>query len=335
MSYTAAQFSRYVDNTERTVLEQLKDNKPDMVRSLFSSVPWQPGDGETVTFNSIALSGFAARVDENEDYAEVNPTDGNQLTKTQVQYGDKLNISRRMMKFNNRYQQAQFGAQDLAKRLKNTLDLELTLQAFSEADQTTFTPPGKTAFNIATSDAAALASASHSYGGISFSNILSGGGALSKENLTTAINQMIRNTPDDFGTYITPSPDTIVIANDMHMIIKCHELFGSSLTPESSNNAANFYGGTGSFKVVALKFGDRNTVGAATTDNIYRWMIMDSNMTRRSWQLMMAEEPTTEQKFTDQDNLIAKILVTQFASFAVVQPQGTLYSLSTTKPTLA
>lgn len=335
MSYNTAQANEFVDNVERTVLEQIKDAKPDMVRSLFTSVPWMPGDGEKVTFNSIALSGYAQRVDENEDYPEINPMKGNELSKTQIQYGDKLNISRRMMKFNNRYSQAQFDAQDLVGRLMRVLDNEMTQQIFAEADQTTFTPRGKSAVNIATSDGVALAASNHSYGGVSFSNLLSGGGALSKGNLTAAIDQGIQNTPDDFGTYITPNYDTIVIANNQKMIVKCHELFGSSLTPESANNAANFYGGTGSFKVVALREGDRNANGVPSTDNIYRWAIMDSNMVRRSFQLMMAEDPTTEQRFVDSDNLIAKILVTQFAAFAAVQPQGTVYSLSTTAPTLA
>ena len=341
MAYNTVAFNEFVDNVERVVLEQLEDAKPDMVRSLFTQVPWQQGDGEKVTFSSVALSGFAERVVENELYPVVNPSKGNNLEKTQVQYGDKLEITRRMMKFNNRYQQAKFAAEDLVLRLMNTLDLEMTLQAFSEADQTTFTPKGQAATqSIATSDSQALASSSHSYGGVSFSNLAADGAhgsgpVLSKTNLTTALNKGTRETVDDFGTYITPNFDTVVIANDYDMIIKCHELFGSSLTPETSNNAVNYYGGKGSMKVVALRFGDRNTLGVAGTTNIYRWLIMDSEMTRRSWQLMMAEEPTPEQKFLDHDNVLAKILVTMFAAYAVVQPQGTIYSLSTTKPTLS
>lgn len=335
MSYTSVAYNEFVDNVERTVLEQLKDAKPDMVRSLFTQVPWQPGDGEKVTFNSVAVSGYAQRVDENEDYPEVNPGKGNELSKTQVQYGDKLNISRRMMKFNDRYMQARFGAKDLASRVMRVLDNEMTQQIFGEADQTTFTPKNKVAVNIATSDGVALAASNHSYGGVSFSNLLSGADALGKDSLTAAIDHGIQNTPDDFGTYLTPAYDTVVIANNQAMIVKCHELFGSSLTPESNNNAVNFYGGTGSFKVVALREGDRNSIGVPSTSNIYRWAIMDSNMVSRAFQLMMAEEPTTEQAFVDSDNLIAKILVTQFAAFAAVQPQGTIYSLSTTAPTLA
>jgi len=335
MAITAAGYSRYVDNVERTVLDQLEDSKPDMVRSLFTSVPWQEGDGEKVTFNSIALSGFAQRVDENEDYPTINPTDGNELTKTQIQFGDKLEISRRMMKFGNRHPQVLRFGQKLAKRVKNVLDLEMTMQVFAEADQTTFTPKGKSAYNIATSDSKALFASDHSYGGITFSNILSGGGKLSMDNLNTLIEQGQQATPDDFGTYLSPNYDTIIISDNVLMKNKCHQLFGSSLTPETSNNAVNYYGGTGQFRVISLKHGNKNSIGAATTDNIYRWVIMDSEMASEGLQFMMAEEPTTEQKFVNEDNLIAKLLVTQFAAYAAVQPQGMLASLSTTAPTIS
>jgi len=347
MAYNTITANEFVDNVERTVLEQLKDSKPNLVRSLFSSVPWNPGDGEKVTFNSIALSGFAPRVVENDNYSVVNPSKGNELSKTQIQFGDKLQITRRMMKFNNRYARAKFDAQDLVGRLKASLDLEMTMQAFAEADVTTFTPLGAlSAYNIATSDGQALASTAHVYGGVTFSNILNNatqagglGPVLSIGNLTSAITAMGQNTPDDFGTNLSVSPDTIVIANNQHMIVKCHQMFGSSLTPESANNAVNYYGGTGQFKVVALNYGHSTPTGTvnttAATTNMNRWMVADSRLTARSWQLMMAEEPTTEQKFVSEDNVIASILVTQFASYGIVQPQGTMYSLSITQPTLS
>lgn len=347
MAYNTIANNEFVDNVERTVIEQVKDSKPNLVRSLFRSVPWQPGDGEKVTFNSVALSGFAPRVIENENYPVVNPAKGNELSKTQLQFGDKLEITRRMLKFNNRYDNAKFDAQALVKRLMNSLDLEMTMQAFAEADQTTFTPLGQSStYNIATSDAKAVAATDHSYGGVTFSNILNDatqagglGPVLNIGNVTSAISAMTQKTPDDFGTYIAPQPDTIVIANEQTMIVKCHQMFGSSLTPESANNAVNYYGGAGSMKVIALNFGDRTPSGivntTAATTNMYRWAVLDSQMCQRAWQLMMAEEPTTEQRFTDSDNVLAKILVTQFAAYAIVQPQGSMYSLSITKPTLS
>jgi hypothetical protein len=335
MDINAVTLSRYVDNVERVVLDQLEGSKPDMIRSLFTALPWQEGDGEKVTFNSIALSGFAQRVDENEDYPVINPSDGNELTKTQLQYGDKLRITRRMAKFGNRHPQVLRFGQKLAKRTSAALDLEMTMQLFAEADQTTFTPKGKSSYNISTSDTKALLASDHSYGGITFSNILAGGGALSMDSLNSLIEQGQQATPDDFGTYLTPNYNTIVIADNVIMKNKCAQLFGSSLTPETGNNAVNYYGGDGAFKVVALKHGNKNSIGAATTDNIYRWMVLDSEMASEGLQFMMAEEPTTEQKFVNEDNLVASILVTQFAAYAAVQPQGILASLSTTAPTIS
>lgn len=348
MSYNTQAFNEFVDNVERTVIQQLMDAKPDMARSLFTSVPWNEGDGEKVTFNSIALSGFAPRVGENDDYSVVNPSKGNELSKTQQQYGDKLEITRRMMKFNTRYAEAKVKARSaqIINRLQNELDLELSLQAFVEADASTVTFNGQSfTSDIETSDSQPVADTAHVYGGVTFSNILDdaahgSGPALSMSNLAKAEEQMGEKTPDDFGTYLSPNPDQIIIHDNPYMVQKCHQMFGSSLTPESGNNAVNYYGGPGQYKVIALKYGNRSPSGAiVATSNAehtaYRWMIKDSAMTQESWQLMMAEEPTTEQQFVNEDNLLAKVLATQFAAFAIVQPQGTFYSLSTTKPTLS
>jgi len=335
MSINSAAQAVFVDNVERTVLEQLGDSQPDLVRSLFTPVPWNVGDGEKVTFNSLALSGYAQRVDENEDYPSINPSNGNELSKTQIQFGDKLEISRRMMKFGNRTPQVMRFGSKLAMRVKNILDLEMTQQLFGEADQTTFIPKGKSAYNIATSDTKALLASDHVYGGVTFSNILSGGGALGMDNLNILIEQGQQNTPDDFGTYLSPNYNLIVISDNIIMRNKAHQLFGSSLTPETGNNAVNFFGGTGQFKVVSLKHGNKNAIGTVSTDNIYRWLIIDSEMASEGLQFMMAEEPTTEQRFVNEDNLIAKLLVTQFAAYAAVQPQGILGSLSTVAPTIS
>ncbi len=349
MAYNTLSNNEFVDNVERIVLEQITNAKPNMVRGLFRSVPWNVGDGEKVTFNSVCLSGFAPRVIENENYPVVNPSKGNELSKTQLQFGDKLEITRRMMKFNNRYDNAKFDAQALVKRLMNSLDLEMTMQCFAEVDQTTFTPLSQSsAYNIATSDAKAVCATDHSYGGITFSNMLNDanqagglGPVLSVGNYAAAVKQMVQNTPDDFGTYIAPNPNAVIIANEPTMKMKCHQMFGSRLSPETANNANNplIALGGDSVQVYALNFGDRTPTGAvnstAATSNQYRWGVLDTDMCSRAWQLMMAEEPTPEQKFTDSDNVLAKILVTQFASYAIVQPQGSLYSLSITKPTLS
>lgn len=338
MAYNATAFSTFVDNTERTVIEQIKERKPSMVRSLFAPVPWNPGDADRVTFNAVALSGFSARVDENEDYPQIDPTEGDELTKLQIQYGDKLNITRRMAKF-NRHTLAKFGAKALAQRTANVLDLEMTQQVFGEADQTTMTPPGKTAVSISTADTLALASGSHTVNGApgdTFSNILAGAGAstgdFSVTNLSALIATGEQNTVDDQGTYITPQFNTLVIAQDAHMDRKQFEIFQTAKTPESANNAMNIYTAANGWRVIVLKHGQKDLNGKVQAANRYRWLIMDSEMAEMALQFQEAETPTTEQEFVSSDNVLASILVTQFAAFAAVRWQGLAYSLTTKQP---
>ena len=331
MSFNKAQYDNFVNDTAYRVLDAVKEAKPDMVRSLFMEVPWTPGSGDAASFTSLTLSGFAQRVDENESYPEVNPTEGDTLTKRQIQYGDKLNVSRAMAKF-NKHPEAVRAAESMADRLMNTLDLELTTQIFNEADQTTFTPLNKTAVNIATADGLALASTAHTVNntGDTYDNTLSGAGALSEDNLTAAIQAADQNLVDDHGTALSANWDTLVIPNDQYMIRKARQLLGSSLEPETANNAMNVY--RGSMNLVVLKHGTKDTTGTYSTDNRYRWAIMDSNMVRGHFQLMMAEEPSVDLRDVSSDNLLASILLTQFAAFAAVRWQGAFYSLSTTQP---
>jgi len=331
MAFTAAGFDNFVNDTAFKVLDAVKEAKPDMVRNLFMEVPWVAGSGDSASFTSLTLSGYAQRVDESENYPEVNPTEGDTLTKRQIQYGDKLNITRRMAKF-NRYPEAVSEATALAERLMNVLDLELTIQIFNEADQITFTPIGKSAVNIATADTLALESASHTVNGIggTFSNTLSGAGALSEDNLTSALQAADQNLVDDQGTAIAGNWDTMIIPNDPYMIRKAKQLLGSSLEPETANNAVNVYDGI--MKLVVLKHGTKDTIGAYSTANRYAWAILDSKMSRGGLQVMMAESPSVDLRDVSSDNLLASILVTQFAAFAAIRWQGLFYSRSTTQP---
>src|SRR3990167_1465633 len=331
MAFTAAGYDNFVNNTMFTVLDAVKDMQPDMVRSIFMSVPWNPGQGDTVEFTSLTPPTFGKRVDENERYAESNPIEGDTLSKRQIQYGSKMNITRRMAKF-NKHQDAVNYASAIVSMNKDILDLEMTQQVFGEADQTTFPPIGKPATNIATADTLALASASHTINGAggTWTN-LSTAGVPSDDNLTLALEAGGKNTVDDFGTNVTPNFNAVVIGNNPYMTRKFKQLLGSTLSPENSNNAVNVY--DGAMKLIVLKHGHKNSAGVAKTNGEeYRWMIMDTDMARLSLQYQIAEEANVEPRFTDSDTLLASILCTQFAAFAAVRPQGMVFNLNTTKP---
>ena len=332
MAFTATAYDNFVNNVQFTVLDAVKEMQPDIVRSLYMQVPWTPGSGNEVEFTSLTLPSYGQRVAENETYPEQNPTEGDTLSKRQIQYGDKMNISRQMAHF-NKYPQAIAMAKNLVLDLKNILDLEMTIQIFNESDQTTFTPRNQSApVNIATADTLALESGSHTVNGApasTFDNQATAG-ALNLDNLTTAQQLGQANTVNDFGTAISPNFDTLVIANDSFMIKKARELLGSSLTPETSNNAVNVY--DGAMKLVVLKHGVKDTLGAYSTANRYAWAIFDSNMVKGSFQYQVSMEPQVEPRFVSSDNLVASFLVTQMAAFAAVRWQGTVYNRSTTQP---
>ena len=331
MAFTAAGYDNFVNNTVFKVLDAVKDQTPDMVRELYMARDWNPGDGDTVEFTSLTPPTFGSRVDENEQYSESNPIEGDTLSKRQIQYGSKMNITRRMAKF-NKYQDAVNFANAIVRMNMNSLDLEMTQQLFGEADQTTFTPINQSAVNIATADGLALASASHTINGAggTWSNLATAG-VPSEDNLTAALEAGGKQTVDDFGTNVSPMFDTVVIGNNPYMIRKFRQLLGSSLTPESSNNAVNVY--DGAMKLIVLKHGTKNSVGVEKTNGEeYRWMIMDREMARLSLQVQIAEEANVEPRFVDSDTLLASVLCTQFAAFAAVRPQGMIFNLNTTQP---
>lgn len=332
-----AGYNEFVDNVERVVIETVEKNTPSMVRSIFRQVPWDSTDGEKITFNSVALSGFASRVSENQPIQGVNPAKGNELSKTAIQWADKMEITKRMMKFQNRTPELARLAGKLVGRVNNVIDHEMTQQFFVAGNATTFVGSDGSTINIATSDTKALYATDHVYGGVTFDNtgsLATNGGRLDIFNLTALIQKGQLNTPDDFGTYLQPQYDTIYIADDINMIKKCNELFGSSLTPESNNNAINFYGGTGGFKVVALKHGTTTAGFTKSTATAYRWVIGDSNMVSESLQYQMNGDIEVETKESEEDTLAFKTFVTAFGSYAAVQPQGLMASLSTATPTV-
>lgn len=334
MAFTAASFDRFVNNTVFTVLDalNLNKNKPDMVRSLYREVPWNPAGGDTVQFTSLTLPTYGQRVDEQENIPTQNPVEGDRLTKRMIEYASRFDITYKMAKF-NKYDEVVRFAESLARQMKDSLDLELTIQIFNEADQTTFTPKNKPAVSISTGDGLALQSASHTVqgtGSTTYSNSATAA-ALSVDNLATAQQQGEANTVDDFGTSLSPNFDTLIIPNNAFMRKKALELTGSELSPEDNNNAVNVYSG-GTMKVVVLTHGCRNGLGAYSTDNRYAWAIFDSNMVKDSFQYMVAEEPTVHPPFVNADNLNRHIVVTQFAAFGVPRWQGTVYNRSTTQP---
>lgn len=334
-TFSAAGFANFVSNVAIKFLKEIELSPPDMVRAMYTMVPWRRESGELVTFDAYALPKYAQRIDENEGYPLLNVQEGDSLSKYQIQYGAKMDYTVRMEQF-DKLELASSFVSKMIDAIYSTIDLELTHQIFTYADSATYTPKNKPAVNISCGDGLALASAAHTVqgtGSTTYSNLLSGGGALSISNLTTLIQQMQQNTVNEKGDLCPFRPDTLVIAGDAFMKKKAREILGSPLGPENNNNAVNVYATPNDFgmKLVVLNRGFENGVGTYDSTKRYRWGLMDSRY-KESFQYMVSSDPKLRLSQGSSDNALFSILVDAFVAYGCPRWQGIGYSLSTTQP---
>lgn len=334
--FSTTGYDNFVTNVDIKFLEELETTKPDAVRALYEVQPWKDGDPKKITFDTYALPKYARRVDENEQFQQYNVQEGLTLDKSFFQFGGKWDYTLQMDKFDKEKLSTEF-ASNLASSLRDGLDLELTHQAFTYADSTTYTPFGRMySTPYTTPDLVALASSAHVYQANTSdtkSNILSGGGALSLDNLIALMRQQQKDTVDDKGFNCDIQPDTLVIPNSARMVKKAREILGSPLTPETNNNAVNVFG-PGSelnMKLMVLKKGCFNTKGLYDTTKEYRWGLWDSRF-RKSLRYAEAGSPEILPKMVNNDNILFSILGYAFCAYGAPRWQGWAYSLSTTQP---
>ncbi len=192
--------------------------------------------------------------------------------------------------------------------------------------------------DINSADGQPLASASHTVpgtGATTYSNILSGAGKLSEANLSSLIQQGKENNVSDAGTLVGFNPDMLIVPDNELMVRKALELTGSDKVPESNNNAVNVYSG-GRMKVVVLKHGATNSIGAYDTAQQYHYAVANSAQLKRavkySWALRPSEIGTgLVPKFREQ-NLDSNIYSAARCAFGAPRWLGIYYSMSTTAP---
>lgn len=334
--FTTTGYDNFVTNVDIKFLEEMDRTPSDMVRTMYVQQPWQDGDPKKITFDTYALPKYARRVDENEQFSQFTVQEGSTLDKTFFQFGGKYDYTLQMDKFDRLKLEDEF-ASNLAQSLRDGTDLELTHQIFTYADATTYSPHGRTyTVPYTTPDGLALASASHTVvatGATTYSNILSGGGALSVANLTALGRQMQKDTVDDKAINVDIWPDTLIVPNSFYMIKKAQELLGSPLTPETNNNAMNVYGAGSrmNMKLMVLNKGCFNTAGSYDTTKEYRWALFDSRY-RKSFRYAMAGTPEILPKMVNNDNVLFSLLGYAFVAYGAPRWQGISYSLSTTQP---
>jgi hypothetical protein len=230
-------------------------------------------------------------------------------------------------------------ATDLKDKVLRTAATLLCGQLLTNANAGTQTI-GTTTHTITTADGQYLGDTDHTVpgtGATTYSNVLASAGALEEENITALEQQLVANNVDDAGTVIPFVADTLIVPDNAYMVKRALQITGSTLVPESANNAINIYRG-GRLNVVVLKHAPRNAAGAYATASQYYWGLANSKQLKRAVKFGWAVRPTDVKqggivpKFMDK-NLDSSIIVFGRLVYGAPRWQGIGYSFSASAPT--
>lgn len=314
---------------------ELEDHPADMIKSLYVQQPWTSGDPKRMTFDTFALPTYTRRVAENEAAPQLSITEGDTLQKEFFKFAGVWDYTIEMKTFDKEDMIQKF-AKNLVDALNANVDHELTMQILSYANATTITPMDvNDSHSIATPDAVAPGSASHTVngGGLgNISNILSGGGALNLDNATTLIGQGQRVTVNDAGRNVRLNLNACVIPDYFPMVKKATEIFGSQLTPETSNNAMNVFrpGAPGGMTVIALKKGALNSQGVWDTTRQHFYSFMDLDLVGANKWATTGEAAVVPVSNPQAPNALFSLMGYKFLTYGMVRWQGKMYSFATT-----
>jgi hypothetical protein len=337
-TFDSRYYDNFVTNLPYHFLQELETTPPDMVRSLFASRPWNPAEGDRVSFDSFALPSYGRRaLGENASAPIIGVTEGDTMTVKQVEYHAKTQITTRADHFAKENITEKL-SRSLVRSLINIEDLEMCAKIFNDAEDTTYTPVDGTVVDWVCADDLALASATHTVNGTgatTYSNLYATAAKLSTSDLVLVMRQGVDNTVNDEGLPIPVSYNTLLIGPDPAMLKKAFEIYGTPKDPGTANNAANIFyaGGDFNMRIVQLKKGDLGPDGKKrnTATAKYRFALIDSNY-QENWQYSQAKEAGVILKDSDIDTVLKVAVANKFSAFATVRWQGYILANNTTAP---
>jgi hypothetical protein len=306
----------------------------DPISSLFTEVK-DGGKEDTLNMTGRANDGFADFTVPGQKAKVTDPVEEDQLSKNFVSIKERQVIEWEAY-LHDKYQFVADVAGELGKKVMNSFALALTHQLFNYSDATTVTLPGNITYNLATPDAAALVSASHTTpSGLTSLTNIGGTGALSIDNLTANILVGQENMRTSNGTAMVYNPDLLIVPNVQPMIEKSKQNTGSTLVESTANNAINIYGG-GSMRVVVLNYAPLLANGSRdTSSKKYRWATAQSDLLKKALVYKWASRPVAYPKFMDEENGDSAYLVMARFAFGAARWQGYVQNNSTTPPSSA
>lgn len=338
MATSLVGYRSFFNSTVYTVIEKMEAMEMDPVFSLAREETHTAGTGDTVNWTSETLSTYLPIVPAGGDITETPVTEGDQLARTYFSIKGNMAVQYETY-LHNKLDLMLDKSEELAEGAQNTAALALCGQLLANADATTQSIVGTTQ-TISCADTLAPGSASHTVpgaAGSTFTTIVSGNPALSDTAIDTAMQTIIANNVDQAGVNRPIGSDfVLVIMENATMIKKAQQLTGSTLSPETANNAINVYSG-GRMDFVVLKHGARSASGAYSTTNYYHWLLTTKKALKRNLRYRWAARPSRPNeglfpKYMEK-NLDSRIYMFARLVYGMPRWAGMAYSFSTTKPT--
>lgn len=338
MATAPVDYRSFFNSTVYTVIEKMEAMEQDPVFSLAREESHNVGSGDTVNWTSETFSTYLDIVPAGGDIAETPVTQGDQLARTFFSIKGNMAVTYESYLY-NKLDLMLDKSEELAEGVQNTAALCLCGQLLTNADATTQSIRGTTQ-TISCADTLAPGSASHTVpgrAGATFTTLVSGNPALSDTSLDTAMQVMIANNVDQAGVNKPIGSDfVLVIQENATMIKKAQQLTGSTLSPESANNAINVYSG-GTMDFVVLRHGARNGAGQYATTDYYHWLLTTKKALKRNLRFRWSMRPSKPghglfPKYMEK-NLDSRIYVMGGLVYGMPRWAGMAYSFSTTKPT--
>lgn len=317
----------------------MNDMESDPIFGLLGEQAHDTSTGDTVNFTSDTLSGYAPVVVPGGDIPEASVTEGDQLARTYFSIKDRMVVEYEAYA-HNKLDVMLDRSEDLVERAMFTASLALSGQLLNNADESTQTLPGNSIQTITCADNLPLGDANHTVpgaAGSTYSNRLASLSALSDTAIDTLEQQLKQNNVDDAGTNRPFTADCLIVPDNSTMIKKAMQLTGSTISPETANNAINIYRG-GRLDVVVLKQAPRDASGSYDTTKQYFWALGNKKLIKRAVKYRWAVKPSDVKqggivpKFMDK-NLDSSIIVYGRMVYGAPRWQGIGFSFSTTKPT--
>ena len=339
MALSLVGYRSFFNSTVYSLIEKIQDMESDPIFSLYGEQAHDTSTGDTVNWTSDTLTGYSPIVAPGGDIPESSVTEGDQLARTYFSIKDRMVVEYESY-LHNKLDLMLDRGQDLVDNAMRTASLVLCGQLLNNVGATTQTVPGGGTHTISSADTLALSSASHTVpgkAGSTYSNTLASLAALSDTAIDSLEQQLKQNFVDDAGTNHPFTADVLIVPDNATMIKKALQLTGSTLSPESMNNAINIYRG-GRLDVIVLKEAPRGVDGSYSTTKQYYWALGNKKSIRRAFKYRWALRPSNIKqggivpKFMDK-NLDSSIIVMGRLVYGAPRWQGIGYSLSVTKPT--